>query len=314
MTARPLASLLAQRRVLILDGAIGTELERRGMDTGLPLWSARVLLDAPDVLLQIHRAHLEAGSDIIAANTWRTTPRTFRRAGLTDQSGVLTSRAVAIAHHARMFHPERTVLVAGSMGPLEDCYRPDLVPPDAELRKEHAEHARRLADAGVDLIMLETFGTVRESRIACEAALATGKEVIISFLCRGDGRLYSGEPLADAVSATAALPVAGLSINCAPARSLARLLDDLRHEVSVHRTDGLDCLAVYGNVGREGGEMDEEFVTAVSPAEYGALALSWAGHGARIIGGCCGTTREHIAAVRDALSGSPACALNGEQG
>jgi S-methylmethionine-dependent homocysteine/selenocysteine methylase len=312
MTARPLASLLAQRGVLILDGAIGTELERRGVDTGLPLWSARVLLEAPDVLLQIHRDHLDAGADIIAANTWRTTSRTFRRAGLPDRSAELTTQAVAIAQHARASHPERTALVTGSMGPLEDCYQPGRVPPDAELRIEHTEHAARLAAAGVDLIMLETFGTVRESRIACEAALATGKEVIISFLCRGDGRLYSGESLADAVTATADLPVAGLSINCAPARSLARLVDDLRHEVSAHRTDGLDCLAVYGNVGREGGEMDEEFVTAVSPAEYGTLALSWAGHGARIIGGCCGTTPEYIAAVRDALASSRARTPHGE--
>ena len=302
MSGRPLASLLAQRGVLILDGAIGTELERLGVDTSLPLWSARVLLDAPDVLLQIHRGHLDAGADIIAANSWRTTPRTFRRAGLPDRSAELTRQSVAIAHHARTFFPERTILVAGSMSPLEDCYRPDLVPSDAELRAEHTLHADRLASAGVDLLMLETFGTIREARIAGEAALATGKEVIISFLCRGDGRLYSGESLADAVQATSALPVSALSINCAPARSLTRLVDDLRVAMSAHRKDGLDHLAVYGNVGREGGEMDGEFVTEVSPADYGALAASWAGHGARIIGGCCGTTPEYIAAIRDALA------------
>jgi S-methylmethionine-dependent homocysteine/selenocysteine methylase len=311
MTSRPLTSLLAQRGVLILDGAIGTELERLGVDTSLPLWSARVLLDAPDVLLQIHRDHIDAGAGIIAANTWRTTPRTFLRAGIPDQSAGLTSQAVEIAQRARTFRPERTVLVAGSMGPLEDCYRPDRVPPDDELRADHALHAARLASAGVDLIMLETFGTIREARIACEAALATGKEVIVSFLCRSDGRLYSGESLADAVRATAALPVTGLSINCAPARSLARLIGVLRHEVSTHRTDGLDCLAVYGNVGREGGEMDGEFVTAVSAAEYGTLARSWADHGARIIGGCCGTTPAYIAAVRDALADHSTPAIHG---
>ena len=92
--------------------------------------------------------------------------------------------------------------------------------------------------------MLETFGTVREARIACEAALATGKEVIISFLCRGDGRLYDGESLADAVAATADLPVAGLSINCAPARSLARLIEELRADTwTALRTGTPPCLA-----------------------------------------------------------------------
>ncbi len=304
MTPRPLAALLAQRGTLILDGALGTELQRRGVDTGLPLWSAKVLLDAPEVLLQIHQDHIGAGADIIAANTWRTTARTFHRAGYPDRSADLTAKAIAIAMEARGSRPGRPVLVAGSMGPLEDCYRPALVPPDIELRVEHAEHAGRLAAAGVDIIMLETFGMIREARIACQAALATGKEVILSFLCRADGCLYSGEPLADAIAATADLPVAGLSINCAPARSLTRLVDDLRTCVARTRHDGLTCLMAYGNVGREGGENDDVFVTTVSPVEYGVLALSWLDHGARIIGGCCGTTPDHIAAVRDALAGS----------
>ena len=306
MTGRPLATLLEQRRMLILDGALGTELQRRGVDTGLPLWSAKVLLDAPDVLLRIHQDHIDAGADIIAANTWRTAARTFHRAGYPDRSAELTAQAVAIAMEARASRPGRTVLVAGSMGPLEDCYRPALVPPDLELRIEHAEHAGRLAAAGVDLIMLETFGTIREARIACRAALATGKEVILSFLCRADGCLYGGEPLADAVAATADLPVAGLSINCAPARSLTRMVEDLRSCVAHTRTDGLSCLMAYGNVGREGGEDDEVFITTVSPVEYGVLAQSWMDHGARIIGGCCGTTPEYIAAVREALDRSRA--------
>jgi S-methylmethionine-dependent homocysteine/selenocysteine methylase len=309
MTDRPLASLLAQRGVLILDGAIGTELERRGVDTGLPLWSAKVLLDAPEVLLQIHRDHIDAGADIIAANTWRTTARTFHRAGYPDRSAELTTQAIAIAMEARASRPGRTILVAGSMGPLEDCYRPALVPPDIELRVEHVEHAGRLAAAGVDLIMLETFGTTREARIACNAALATGKEVILSFLCRADGCLYGGEPLADAIAATADLPVSGLSINCAPARSLTHLVENLRSCVARTRTDGLSCLMAYGNVGREGGEDDDVFVTTVSPVEYGVLAQSWIDHGARIVGGCCGTTPAYIAALREAVTrtqtGSP---------
>jgi S-methylmethionine-dependent homocysteine/selenocysteine methylase len=302
MTTGPLASLLAQRRCLVLDGALGTELQRRGVDTRLPLWSARVLLDAPDVLLQIHNDHLDAGADIITANTWRTTARTFRRGGLPDRSAELTHQAISLARQARETHPGRTILVAGSMGPLEDCYRPDLVPSDNDLRTEHAEHAQRLASADVDILMLETFGSVREARIACEAALATGKEVIVSFLCRGDGRLYDGGSLEDAVATTADLPIAALSINCAPARSLGRLIGELRGHVDAIRTNGIRCLAAYGNVGREGAELDPEFVTTISPEEYGLLAAEWMDQGARIIGGCCGTTPAHVAAIRKAIN------------
>jgi S-methylmethionine-dependent homocysteine/selenocysteine methylase len=198
-------------------------------------------------------------------------------------------------------HPGRTILIAGSMGPLEDCYRPDLVPADNALRVEHTEHARRLADDNVDILMLETFGTVREARIACEAALGTGKEVIVSFLCRGDGRLYDGSSLKDAVAATADLPVTGLSINCAPARSLGRLIAELRGHTDALRTGGSLCIAAYGNVGREGAELEHEFVTTVAPEEYGGLAAEWMDRGAQIIGGCCGTTPAHIAAVHEAI-------------
>jgi S-methylmethionine-dependent homocysteine/selenocysteine methylase len=187
------------------------------------------------------------------------------------------------------------------MGPLEDCYRPDLVPSDNDLRTEHAAHARRLADGGVDILMLETFGTVREARIACQAALVTGKEVIVSFLCRGDGRLYDGGSLEDAVAATADLPIAALSINCAPARSLGRLLRELRGHTDAIRTNGVRCLGAYGNVGREGAELEPEFVTTVAPHEYGILAEEWMDQGARIIGGCCGTTPAYVAAIRKTI-------------
>jgi len=80
------AQLLQAGRVLILDGAMGTELQRRGADTALPLWSARALVDNPNLVLEIHRAYIEAGADIVTTNTFRTTRRMFRRAGIPDRS------------------------------------------------------------------------------------------------------------------------------------------------------------------------------------------------------------------------------------
>jgi len=235
----PLSAMLAKGKTLVLDGAIGTELSRRGVDTELPLWSARALLDAPDVLMQIHRDYIDAGADIITTDTFRTTRRTFQRAGMRDQSAELTRRAVDLVHAARAFYPQRTILVAGSLGPLEDCYRPDLVPPDAAVQEEHAEHARRLADAGVDFVFLETFGIIREARHACAAALATGKEVVVSFLCRADGNLYSGETLEEAVAAIFLLQPTGYGLNCVPARSMAVPLAKLRTALKKMPVDAL---------------------------------------------------------------------------
>ncbi|MGH9425268.1 MAG: homocysteine S-methyltransferase family protein, partial [Terriglobia bacterium] len=183
---------MQQKPLLILDGAMGTELQRRGVDTGLPLWSANALISHPETVLQIHKDYIEAGADIITTNTFRTTRRTMHRANLPDRSSQLTANAVEHAHQACKSFPDREILIAGSIAPLEDCYRPDLVPSDRELREEHAELAERLAEASVDFILLETMNTIREIYAACAAAKATGKEVVASFICNTKGELYGG--------------------------------------------------------------------------------------------------------------------------
>jgi len=295
---------------------MGTELQRRGLNTGLPLWSARALTDSAEVVLQIHRDYLEAGADIITTNTFRTTARTFRRTGIIDRSEELTRRAVSLAHAARAFYPDRAILVAGSIAPLEDCYRPDLVPPDSSLQTEHTEQARRLADAGVDFILLETFGTVREATYACAAAQSTGKEVLLSLLCTPNDTLYSGESIEDAVSATLPLRPAGYSVNCVPARSIAFPLAELKRVLKKHGYSvegpahakqghhGGFCLAAYGNAGRPGEERSEELIEDIGAEEYGRLAKEWVQQGAHIVGGCCGTTPEHIGAVSRTYGGT----------
>jgi homocysteine S-methyltransferase len=165
MTDSPLLVCLAAGRVLLLDGATGTELQRRGVDTGLPLWSARALVEAPDVLRAIHADYIAAGADIITTNTFRTHGRTLTRASLGERTRALTPLAVKIAREAAQ-QADLKIFVAGSMSPLEDCYSPQLVPPDGELWIEHAEMARDLAQAGCDLLLVETMNTIREAVIA----------------------------------------------------------------------------------------------------------------------------------------------------
>jgi S-methylmethionine-dependent homocysteine/selenocysteine methylase len=298
---RPLADLLAARAPLVLDGAIGTELERRGIETGLPLWSAAPLLSNPDALLAVHRDYVAAGVDILCTATFRTTARTFRHAGLPDRSADCTALAVDLAR-ASAAGAERTVLVAGSMGPLEDCYRPDLVPSDAEVRREQADHARRLVDAGVDFLFLETFGTIREAGIACEEAVKTGRETLVSFVCRPDGRIYSGERLDDAVDALAPLGPAGFAVNCLQPSYLLEAVRTL-HRRLLSAPAGAQCtLAAYANVGRVGEEHSGRLICDISPEEYGVWAERFVGAGAAIVGGCCGTTPDHIRAVADRLA------------
>jgi S-methylmethionine-dependent homocysteine/selenocysteine methylase len=293
VTTGPLQRAL-QRQVLMLDGAMGTELHRRGVDTGLPLWSAAAVVTHPNVVRRIHLEYIESGADIITTNTFRTTARTFRRAGLSDRSEELTARAVALAIEACATRRDREVLIAGCMAPLEDCYRPDLVPSDQELAREHAELAGRLVRYGVDFLLLETIGSVREAREACTAALQTGKEVMVSFLVRENGTLYSGEPLSEAVDAVRQPGVVALSLNCLSPRLLETPLRLLRSLTELP-------LGAYGNVGRPGHEHAEEFVSELNGEEYASYTLSWIEAGASIVGGCCGTTPATMRAVRESL-------------
>ena len=293
MTIGPLQRAL-QRKVLMLDGAMGTELHRRGVDTGLPLWSAAAVVTHPKVVRRIHTEYIESGADIITTDTFRTTARTFRRAGLSDRSEELTARAVALAIEACASAGDREVLIAGCMAPLEDCYRPDLVPPEEDLAREHRELAGRLARFGVDFILLETMGSVREAEAAAAAARETGKEVMVSFLVTESGALPSGERLSEAVRAVSQPGVVALSLNCLSPRLLETPLQLLRRETELP-------LGVYGNIGLPGEEHAAEFVCDVSAEEYAAFALSWVRAGASIVGGCCGTTPATMRAVREHL-------------
>jgi homocysteine S-methyltransferase len=292
---------LGDPRPILLDGATGTELNRRGVSTDLPLWSAGALLDAPAALRQIHRDYLLAGAEIVTANTFRTHRRSLARGGLGDSAAELTRLAVELAQAAVGEGAlERPAYVAGSLAPLEDCYSPELVPPQAECEREHAEMAANLAAAGADLILVETMNTIREAHAAATVACATGLPVLASFVCRTDGRLFSGESVAAAVAAIAPLGVAGLLINCTPSTTIHEPFAELSAAVAAQPAP-VAVRGLYANIGHTN-DIDGWTSTAdVTPLDYARLARGWLTQGANLIGGCCGTTPAHIAALRAVL-------------
>jgi S-methylmethionine-dependent homocysteine/selenocysteine methylase len=283
-----LAARLAERELLVLDGATGTELERRGAATGLPLWSARALVDAPELVEAIHWDYVAAGADLLTANTFRTQRRTLARGGIGHLAAALTRSAVASARRAALgCAVDRPVCVVGSAPPLEDCFRPDLVPDDDALLREHAEHAEHLAAAGVDGILVETMNSSREAVAASRAARDTGLPVLVSFVCRDDARLLSGEPLARALERLEAIAPDALLVNCLPASKVDACIAVLR--------EAARPFGVYANLGApsEDGGHDE----ALEPDALAELAAVWRNAGATLLGGCCGTTPAHTFAM-----------------
>jgi homocysteine S-methyltransferase len=289
------AELLDEREVILLDGATGTELQRRGVPTPLPLWTGDAARRAPKVLKQIHLDYLAAGTDIITANTFRTTPYTMRKLGNADDAVELTHRSVALAHEAcnKMGHG----LVAGSLAPLEDCFHPELVPPGDVLAEEHEAHARNLHDAGVDLLLVETMNTAREAHAAAEAAVQTGLPVLVSLILdpQGEGNLLSGEDLDVAWAQIRPLPVAGFLVNCSPHAILTLALECMQWN------DDSRPIGAYANFGSENADDGWTPDTMTPAADYGRVVSTWRELGARLIGGCCGTTPEHLRAAAQVI-------------
>jgi len=282
------ASRLRDGPALLLDGALGTELERRGAPCGLPLWTSEALRTCPERVRDVHRDHAAAGAEVLTAATFRTQRRTLARGGLAHADRALTALAVALAREGRDaagVAPE-TCRVAGSAPPLEDCYRPDRVPDDAALASEHRRHAELLAEAGVDLVLCETHHTVREAVAAVRAGRATALPVVASFVCGPDARLLSGERLADAVAALRPLAPAAVAVNCLP-------LDDAAACIGPLAASGLP----FGAWPNLGAPTASGWSAGVSPAGFAAALSRWLEAGAHLVGGCCGTRPGHVAAM-----------------
>ncbi|MGC8916766.1 MAG: homocysteine S-methyltransferase family protein [Thermoanaerobaculum sp.] len=278
---------------LLLDGAMGSELLRRGVTSAATLWGVGALVHDPHVVLQVHRDYVSAGCDVLTANTFRVAPYALRRVGNYPPPEALAATAVSLAREAAA-DSDRSVFVVASMTTLEDCYRPDLVPDDATLAREHRRTAEILAAASPDGLLLETFNTIREARIACEQAVETGLPVVVSFTCQKGGRVLSGENAADAARAVSLPGVVAVGVNC------TRLADLMPALVQMVTATSLPLVA-YANNGWYDEQSPHLAAPKVEPERYARCLLGCVAAGARLVGGCCGTTPEDIAALRAAL-------------
>ncbi|MEE2829713.1 MAG: homocysteine S-methyltransferase family protein [Myxococcota bacterium] len=279
--------------VTVLDGPMGTELARRGVPTPLHLWSASAIDGCPEQISRIHADYASAGATVHTANTFRTDPWTLRKFGQEGRWEELTGRAVEIARQAV---PEGH-RVAGSLSPLEDCYRPDRTPDLQLCRKEHSRFARGLVEAGVDLILCETFPHPGEALAALDAALEHDLPVWLSLTQGPNGELMEEGVLVETLAEAARRGAEAVLVNCSP---LATIQSALERLAPLELTFG-----AYGNVGMPCPEQGWINPGDADAASYSEAVRSWLATGATLVGGCCGTSTEHIAAISALVQGSP---------
>jgi len=309
MSYAAISKRLERGQLVLLDGGIGTEILRRDLT-----WADHQLKSRPDVIRAIHADYIRAGADVISTNTFQLSRRAFLNhfkgvehlrhigvANLETRWIELLQAGVRLAQEARRDTAEgRQVAIAGAMTTLEWCFRPDLAPHHEQARAEYRELIEVFAEAGCDLLLIETVNSVPEALAAAEAARGVGLPFWISFVPDQQGRLFSGESLEQATRALAPLEPAALLLNCAPPDDVTAGLRQLAPVCS-------GPTGVYPHVGRF--DPPEWLFTDEYPAErYAAIARDWIALGAGVLGGCCGTTPEHIAALarlRDAATPDP---------
>ena len=287
---------------------MGGEIQRRLPTATHGLWSATALVECPQMVADIHREFIDAGAEIITTNTYSTVPSYLGKVAMAARCEELTALAADLARQAADSH-RRPVRVAGALPPLEESYRPDLVPPAAEAGPVYEAMVSAMAGK-VDLFLCETMSSADEARNAARAALAVGggKPVFVAWTLDetpGAG-LRSGETVAAAVERLADLNIDGFLFNCTHPEAIEAGLVELRT-----RTDKpIGCYPNRLNRVPDGWALDNLLVAGLREdlptAVYVASILRCVDLGATIVGGCCGIRPGDIRALARRLRGDRA--------
>ena len=279
--------------ITLLDGGMGQELLARSGDDPTPLWATRVMLDHPGLVRDIHADYFAAGATIATTNTYAIHHDRLARVGLDQMFHALHLRALAEVHEARANHPHGRI--AGSLGPLQASYRPDLTEPVAEAAPKYAQIARLLGPH-VDLILIETAASVEAAEGAVIGAQAAGRPVWLSISVddRDGTTLRSGEPVTD-IARLLQHPIAALLANCSVPEAMADALAALKPLGKPFGAYANGFTHISGNFLKDAPTVKElTHRHDLTPEKYTDFALGWVAQGATIVGGCCEVGPAHI--------------------
>ena len=295
---------IARGGVIILDGAMGTELQRRGVPMDRVAWSAMALETHPDVVRTIHEDYVRAGADIIITNSFGSSRHVLEAAGLGDRVAALNRRSVELAKEAReRAGAGRDVAIAGSISSWIAEGEARNAPAAAAARASYSEQADLLAAAGVDLLMLEMMRDIEQSRICIEAARATGLPMWVGFTCTlaPDGKrvaLRNRERETLLADSFDAIMQAGGSV----VAIMHSDLDATDPALDLVFEKWRGPVAVYPHSG-DWAPPDWVFSNVITPEDFVSSAKGWVNRGVQIIGGCCGLGPAHIVLLSRELAG-----------
>ncbi len=295
--------------ILIMDGGVSTEMERKGLAMDGDVWSGTAHITHPDLVREVHEDYIRAGAEVITANTFATAPHVLASVGKGDDAAKVNRDGIALAKQARDNVATGDVWIAGSMSSMPSLERISVTATGPAARDSYREQADALAEAGCDLILAEMMIDTENAALVLDAANATGLPIWIGLSASvdSDGQVtgyhaeidFAGMPAGDFASVADSILAHGgqaAGIMHSEIEATAPALDVLRERWS-------GPLMAYAETGKFTCP-DWDFTQAVSPDDYADIAADWvANHGVTIVGGCCGTGTDHIRALKERLAG-----------
>jgi S-methylmethionine-dependent homocysteine/selenocysteine methylase len=286
-------------QIVLIDGATGTELQRRGVPMDKIAWSGAAVLSHPDTVRETHEDYIRAGAKVVITNTFGSARQMLEPAGYGDQVEAVIRDAVKLARQARDNVAEQAVSVAGSISTEPPGFDRDaFFSPEKELAA-YREAAGHLADAGVDLIALEMIVETNHASRALQAAFETKLPVWLGVGCKKteDGKIVSFDhtDLEFAAVLDALIPMEPTVVNIMHSE-----IEAIPQAIELVRQRWSGPIGVYPESGYFT-KPNWNFVDVISPTDLVTEALGWVAAGVRLLGGCCGTSPDHIKALQAAM-------------
>jgi S-methylmethionine-dependent homocysteine/selenocysteine methylase len=279
---------------ILIDGATGTEIERRGVPMVNNAWNGGGAMTHPEIVRQVHEDYIRCGAQIVISNTFSTSRHVLKDADLEEHFELLNRRGIELAIEARTNMKTPNVLVAGGITHWSFTRQ---IPPSQQLRANIEEQVAIMAKAGADLIMLEMMADVERMLIVLEAAQKSGLPVWVGFSCHldddGEPRLLDGPTLLEGVQAVQDKDVAVVTIMHTEVEYVEACL-------KVLEANWRGPIGVYAHSGRFVAP-NWIFNDVISPEDYVSAADSWLQQGVQVVGGCCGIGFEHIQMLKDVI-------------